>query len=265
MGQDVVRYTFRPWIEQTEDELTTKLLSEAEQDDGYTVRINPDALLRGDTAAVNASATTTVNGGLRTRNEGRALLGLPPDPDPDSDKLKTLGDTSPPPGGPPAETMGRLKTWDIDAAVGIVEKLRARTVGAAVATELLVAVGIPRDRAEVMVADANPADPDAGPPADAFAALAPVIAAACDRVDRKTERAFENATGKTGQERTIWGNVFAEDQQRYVVDTLAPVLETMKLMGITATPDVPKIAERYAAGIRKRVATGETQRLGDLL
>lgn len=99
-GIDVVRYAFRPWIEQTEDELTLKLLTTAEQDAGYGIHLNPDALLRGDTAAVNASAVTTTNAGLRTRNEGRALLGLPPDADPESNKLKTLGDTNPKPADP---------------------------------------------------------------------------------------------------------------------------------------------------------------------
>jgi HK97 family phage portal protein len=99
-GIEVLRYTFRPWIEQAEDELTLKLLADREIEDGYRVRLNPDVLLRGDTKAVNESAASTVNAGLRTRNEGRALLGLPPDPDPESDKLKTLGDTSPPPSPP---------------------------------------------------------------------------------------------------------------------------------------------------------------------
>lgn len=95
-GQSVVRYTFRPWIKLTEDELTAKLLTEAEQDQGYTIGLNPDALLRGDTKTIVETVTSTVTAGIRTRNEGRELLDLPPNTDPDSDKLKTLGDTSPP-------------------------------------------------------------------------------------------------------------------------------------------------------------------------
>ena len=94
-GIDVVRYTFRPWIELIEDELTLKLLSPAEQDQGFTVRMDPTALTRGDTASVTSAVVAQTNAGLRTPNEGRAVLELPPDPDPASDKLRALGDTSP--------------------------------------------------------------------------------------------------------------------------------------------------------------------------
>lgn len=95
-GQNVVRYTFRTWIEMAEDELTLKLLTGAEQEQGLTVHINPDALLRGDTKTQVDTVATSVNAGLRSRNEGREVLGLPRDADPESDKLKTLGDTSTP-------------------------------------------------------------------------------------------------------------------------------------------------------------------------
>lgn len=104
MGQDVVRYTFRPWVEQAEDELTVKLLSEADQRSGYSVNLDPDALLRGDTKAVAGVAVATTAGGVTTRNEARATLGLPPDADPESDKLKTLGDSTPPGGASAAAT-----------------------------------------------------------------------------------------------------------------------------------------------------------------
>ncbi len=99
-GQNVVRYTFRPWIEMVEAELTSKLLTDAEQDGGLTIHINPNALLRGDTKTQVDTVVAAVNGGVRTRNEGRELLGLPPDSDPDSDKLKTLGDATPKPLAP---------------------------------------------------------------------------------------------------------------------------------------------------------------------
>ena len=97
MGQDVVRYTFRPWIEQAEDELTLKLLTEREQEDGLSIRLNPGALLRGSTKEQEDIVGASVKNGIRTRNEGRALLDLPPDSDPESSKLKALGDTAPPP------------------------------------------------------------------------------------------------------------------------------------------------------------------------
>jgi len=99
-GQNIVRYCFRPWIEMAEAELTFKLLTEAEQDQGLTIHINPDALLRGDTQTQVNTVVATTNAGLTTRNEGRDRLGLPPDPDPESNKLKTLGDSTPQPKPP---------------------------------------------------------------------------------------------------------------------------------------------------------------------
>ncbi len=95
VGQDVVRYTFRPWIEQTEDELTLKLLNDTEQDAGFEVKLDPTALLRGDATTMTTTTTARVNAGIETRNEARRELGLPQSDDPEADKLKTLGDTTP--------------------------------------------------------------------------------------------------------------------------------------------------------------------------
>jgi HK97 family phage portal protein len=96
-GENVVRYTFRPRIEMIEAELTRKLLSEADQDAGYGVHLDTDALTRGDAAAMIANATGVVSAGIITRNEGRSMIGFPPDASPDSNTLKALGDTSPAP------------------------------------------------------------------------------------------------------------------------------------------------------------------------
>lgn len=94
-GIEVVRYTFRPWIELIQDELTSKLLSENEQNEGFSIRLNPDALMRGDTEGVSTVILNEVKGGLRTANEGRSVLDLPPSDDPEANKLKMLGDTTP--------------------------------------------------------------------------------------------------------------------------------------------------------------------------
>lgn len=171
-GQNVVRYCFRPIIEQAEAELSTKLLSEIDQQAGYAVQINADALLRGDTKAVSDEAEKTVKSALRTRNEGRALLGLAPDPDPESDKLKALGDSTPAAGGESGEgttatpgesgsaggpTASRtLNGYHVAAACDLAEKLKEGTVDATYATELLVGMGLARDRAEAMVSAAAP-------------------------------------------------------------------------------------------------------------
>ncbi|HEV7299217.1 MAG TPA: phage portal protein [Tepidisphaeraceae bacterium] len=96
-GQFIVRYVFRPWIEMAEDELTSKLLTEADQDAGYSVHINPDALLRGSGKEQMEIISLGVRNGLYTENEGRGLLGLPPIDDPEANKLRRLGDTAPQP------------------------------------------------------------------------------------------------------------------------------------------------------------------------
>lgn len=96
-GIDVVRFTFRPLIELAEDELTLKLLTEDEQDDGLTIRINPDALLRGSSREQMDVVATGVKAGIYTSNEGRDYLGMPRHDDPDADKLKMSGDTAPKP------------------------------------------------------------------------------------------------------------------------------------------------------------------------
>jgi HK97 family phage portal protein len=94
-GQNLVRYTLRPWITRAEAEMTDKLMDDREQAAGYAVRLNPDALLRGDTEAVNKSAIDTVKGMIRTPNEARDMLGLPSLDDPEANKIHLVGDTNP--------------------------------------------------------------------------------------------------------------------------------------------------------------------------
>lgn len=227
-GEDVVRFTFRTMIEQIESELSLKLLSETEQDFGYTVELDPEALLRGDFKTLNDIAVSSVGAGLRTENEGRAMIGLPPDENPESDKLKRLGDTAGGIGTPPSPAEKANQSIPAPAQLPV------------------------------------PTQNGATAASTAFAALAPVIAAACERVDQKTDKAFQNHGKKPDQERTIWSNVFSAEQQKYAVEALRPVSEALVALGGTAL-DVDKVAERYASNIRKRAITGESVTLSSLL
>jgi len=101
-GDFVVRFTFRPIIEMAEAEFTAKLLSPSDQAAGYKLNLNTAALQRGDTAAITTTESQLVGAGIKTRNEARKAMGLPQSKDPDADKLKTSGDTSPVQGKPPA-------------------------------------------------------------------------------------------------------------------------------------------------------------------
>jgi HK97 family phage portal protein len=89
-------------IEQIEDELTLKLLSEGEIDDGYCVRV--------DTATLNRNNLNDliqmVNAGLGLPNEARAAMDMPPIPGGDVARMpinvaKAVGDTAP---ATPADT-----------------------------------------------------------------------------------------------------------------------------------------------------------------
>lgn len=212
---DLIRHTFRPLVEQIEDELSAKLLTDAERDTGYAVRLDTDALLRGQTAAQVTAVVAKVTAGIETRNEGRAELGLPPSADPEADKLKTAGDTSP--------------------------------------------------QAPRPAAAAPPVKASARQPGDRFAALAPVLDAAVARVEAKTAKAFDAAAGKEGQARTVWANVFAEQQAGYVREALQPVADALDKLDAAGTLDVVKIADRYAAAIRRRASTGEAPTLADVV
>ncbi|MGC4030247.1 MAG: phage portal protein [Tepidisphaeraceae bacterium] len=88
-GLDVVRFTFRNRLVSIESELSRKLLAGVERDAGYEIKLNADALLRGDTKTQTDTVVSTVAGGIRTKNEGRAVLGLPKDSSPESDTLLT--------------------------------------------------------------------------------------------------------------------------------------------------------------------------------
>jgi HK97 family phage portal protein len=101
-GSDVLRFTLRPLIERYESQLTNKLLTDAEQDGGYSVHIDPTALVRGDTLTITSTNTALAAAGIKTPNEVRGDIGLPPSTDPIADKLKVSGDTSPPLPGPSA-------------------------------------------------------------------------------------------------------------------------------------------------------------------
>src|SRR5439155_5117906 len=88
MGIEVVKYSLRPWVEKAEQELSSKLLTQKEQDDGYYIRYSVDSLLRGDTATQTNTTLALVNGGILTCNEGRARLDLPPLDDPAANTLR---------------------------------------------------------------------------------------------------------------------------------------------------------------------------------
>ena len=94
-GENVVRWTLSPWIEQIEDELSIKLLSEAEIKQGFWINIDTSALIKGDLKQQTDIALQKKAAGVFTANQALVELGYPKSTDSEADKLKTSGDTSP--------------------------------------------------------------------------------------------------------------------------------------------------------------------------
>jgi HK97 family phage portal protein len=89
--QQVVRDTFRPLIEADEEELTNKLLSEAEIEAGYSVDINVAAVLRGNTKTESDINIAQVGARIKTPNEARRALGMARSTDPAANQLIAAG------------------------------------------------------------------------------------------------------------------------------------------------------------------------------
>ncbi len=81
-------HTLMPWYERFEQSAETTLLTRAELEAGYTIKLNANALLRGSTAERGAYYNTMVTLGVMSPNEVRAKEDLPLSDDPEADKLR---------------------------------------------------------------------------------------------------------------------------------------------------------------------------------
>lgn len=73
-----VVHTLQPWAEAWEQEINWKCFSEREREQGYFVKFNMNALLRGDMAARAAFYESGLNNGWMLRSEPREKEDLPP-------------------------------------------------------------------------------------------------------------------------------------------------------------------------------------------
>jgi len=76
-------------------------------------------LLPGTPAESEELLLASVNGGLRTPNEARHKLGLPPDPDPESNKLRVAAGPVTPPSEPKASKGGPFSNGHVAERVGV--------------------------------------------------------------------------------------------------------------------------------------------------
>lgn len=81
--QEFLQLTIIPIVQQWEDELNRKLLSDADYKVGYRLRFDTDSLIRADMVALANKHQMAIRGGWMRMNEVREREGLPPDPNGD--------------------------------------------------------------------------------------------------------------------------------------------------------------------------------------
>lgn len=81
--QEFLQLTVIPIVQQWEDELNRKLLSDADYKVGYRFRFDTDSLIRADMVAMANKYQMAIRGGWMRINEVREREGLPPDPNGD--------------------------------------------------------------------------------------------------------------------------------------------------------------------------------------
>lgn len=96
---------------------------------------------------------------------------------------------------------------------------------------------------------------DSEQPSDDYGALKPIIDATFQRIERKTEKAFEAKANKPQEERIAWGNAFADEQKKTVIAELKPVFTALTSIKGSA-PEVEKVAERYSRAIKRAIIEG---------
>lgn len=254
-GAEVLKYTFLPWITQAEQALTDGLLTQAEQDQGLYIRIRTDSLIRGDSATLSAQVLAQVNGGIKTLNEGRRDLELPPI-GPEGDKLRVPVSFPTAPNGGEGVTTGAMGTTtqpsDGDDTGGV-------DAPAGSATD---AVDVPLSPVETSLPGVQLVDPNARP-ASYEAILEPILLDAVERVSVKEDKAFAAKEGKPEAELVPWGNVFAAQQAGCVGEVLRPIQTVAQLHGKEI--DTRLIAQRYERAVKLRAQTGERTALMEII
>lgn len=91
--QEFLQPTIIPIVQQWEDELNRKLLSDADYKAGYRFRFDTDSLIRADMVAMANKYQMAIRGGWMRMNEVREREGLPPDPN--GDELMCARDVIP--------------------------------------------------------------------------------------------------------------------------------------------------------------------------
>lgn len=227
MGIDLVKYSLSTWLIKTEQEVNRKLFSPAERRSGYYVKLNVDALQRGDHNQQIESASKRLSAGLTSINEERSL----------ADKASI---------GPEGDKHYVPLNWQT------VEKASAPAPAPSGAS------GASQASDQTAGGDETPQNaPDARqkasrPDLQPFSSL---IQDAASRVGTKTDKATANARQRfaNGDGWTPWGNSFAEEQQKYASEAVSPLVTTLNAVaGAQIVPEgtAAKVGTRYGAALR---------------
>ena len=95
-----VVHCLSPWYMRLEQSIDANLLTKEDRENGLYASFIDEGLLRGSLKDKHAMILADIAGRLITQNEGRSLLDMPPDSDPESDKLNHPANIA---GAPPKE------------------------------------------------------------------------------------------------------------------------------------------------------------------
>ena len=272
--------TIAPWCVKLEQELGSKGLLESERGD-LEVRFNLDGLLRASTTERYTAFQTGRQGGWLSINDIRRKESLPPIEGGDGYleplNMTPVGKAGAVPGPKPEPTSGQpganptakdgtveagvstdqtLNGAQIAAAIDVLDKLARKALVDFAAVELLVAVGISRDKAEQIVTKTKAAPPPPAPAPDPTATRA-LLSAIVKRFVTKEAKATQRAAAKRdGDQLRTWAATFYAEHEQLVVDALTPVLRAAGLM-----LDAAKLAKRHCDGGVRLVESGVKQKL----
>ena len=259
LGAEVRTYSLSPWCTKIEDEINAKLFTNDEQDAGFYVRLHTDSLLRGDEGTLSTQLLAEVNGGIRTVNEARTVLELEP-VGPEGDQLRvpvnfpTAGSQTPVTKGPDAPLDDeQASTPALPAAPA---ESPEQEQADAEAQE-----GLPG--ATVRDPEQQPGSYSVDVPTPrALAVLTPLITAAIERVEIKTEKAFGNRQNKPADELKRWSNVFAGEQSGFIYEVFGPIQTAATSLG--SSIDVETLASRYENAVKRRAIDGQITTLSSI-
>jgi HK97 family phage portal protein len=244
MGIELVKYSLGPWVIKSEQEYSRKLLTTQERKARLYVRLNVDALQRGDHAQQIDSTSKRIASGLTSINEERALYDLPGI-------------------GPDGDNHYVPANWQ-------------NTAKAAAGPEETTPEAEPEDTTTPQASQDYAAN-QVKPSPITIEHFAGLLASAEKRVGSKTSKATDNARQKflnTEPKQmtswTAWGNVFADEQAKYSVEAVQPILMTYaSVSGHQLDPEqtASKIGNKYGFELRRyysQLAQGEESTPPDL-